>query len=205
MHTKQLFFSHAWRLDNLNRETHKRVSEVVKGLQKYGWTTWFDDDDMIGNMDAAMADGIENCECFIVCLTEEYCLKVNAGSKDPYIRDNCQKEWNYANNRDKLMLPLIMEPCMLNTSNWPPGVVPLYLSSILYIDATHNNLELAIGNIHKRLLAYELKPNIVGQLSEKFDENLIINSKLNINTSRINCRKFFPHSFFFQSFFHIFS
>ena len=172
---KQLFFSHTWRLDNLNRHTHERVAQLVHGLQKYGWTTWFDEDDMIGNIDAAMASGIDQCDCVLVCLTEQYCIKVNTSAKDPYIHDNCEKEWNYANNRDKLMLPIILDSTMLNTAKWPPGVVPLYLSSILYVDATAEDLTEAIENIHKRLLQYKLQPHN-NNLSEEF-------FKINIKTS----------------------
>ena len=155
---KQLFLSHTWRLDNLNRHTHQRVNSLAEGLRKYGWTTWFDEDDMIGNIDAAMAAGIDNCDCVLVCLTEEYCKKVNQSARDPYLHDNCEKEWNYAINRDKLMLPIILESSMLNTSKWPPGVVPLYLSSILYVDASKEDLSSAIKEINKRLLAYNIIP-----------------------------------------------
>jgi len=157
---KQLFFSHTWKLDKLNRNTHYRVATLVRGLQKLGWGTWFDQDDMLGNIDAAMARGIDNCECVIVCITEQYCHKVNNAAYNPKTRDNCHKEWNYANNRDKLMIPVIMEPDLLNTTSWPPGVVPLHLSSTLYIDASSNDLWKAILALNKMLLNYKLVPKI---------------------------------------------
>ena len=87
---KQLFLSHTWHFDKYNRNTHERVNILAQGLRKYGWTTWFDEDDMLGNIDAAMALGIDNCDCVLVCLTEQYCLKVNKSAQDPYIHDNCE-------------------------------------------------------------------------------------------------------------------
>ena len=133
--SKQLFFSHDWKLDSMGRNNHKRVHAIVKKIQKYGYTTWFDEEDMTGNIDAAMADGIEQADAVIVCITESYCNKINNASRDTRIRDNCLKEWTYAHARGKLMIPLIMEPNMLNTNNWPPGVLSMYLATTLYISA----------------------------------------------------------------------
>lgn len=156
---KQLFFSHTWRADLLGRDTHKRVHELVKKIREEGWTTWFDEEDMGGNIDAAMANGIDHAEAIIVCLTETYCKKVNETAKDQRKRDNCLKEWTYANTRNKLMVPVVMEPALLNISDWPPGVVSLYLSSILYIDASKADLMPAVKSITKFLSQQGLSPS----------------------------------------------
>ena len=158
---KQILFSHTWRMDKMNRDTHQRVLLLVRGLQKLGWGTWIDEDDMLGNIDAAMAKGIDNCECVLVCITEEYCKKVNNAANNLYIRDNCHKEWNYSHIRDKLMIPVIMEEHLLNITKWPAGVVPLHLASLLYINASNNELDSAIVEIHKRLLRHKLSPQFV--------------------------------------------
>ena len=159
MNHRQLFFSHTWQKDNLNRDTHTRVYDLAKKLEKCGWSIWIDEELMIGNIDAAMANGIENADVIIVCLTEQYCLKVNETAKDPHKRDNCLKEWTYANARNKLMIPIIMEPKLLSMSNWPPGIVSLYFGSTLYINATSDNLNSAVIMINKILEQYGLKPN----------------------------------------------
>lgn len=156
---KQLFFSHTWKADRLGRNTHQRVYDLVKMIREQGWTTWFDEEDMGGNIDAAMAQGIDNADAIIICLTEEYCNKVNETAKDPRKRDNCLKEWTYANIRNKLMIPVVMEPCLLNTSEWPPGVVSLYLGSTLYIDASKDELSDAVKSIIKYLFQVGLSPN----------------------------------------------
>lgn len=172
---KQLFFSHTWQPDKLGRDTHNRVKTLVTEMQNYGWTCWFDEYDMIGNIDASMASGIDLCQCVIVCITESYCKKINAAAQNPYKRDNCLKEWNYAHNRNKLMIPIIMEPSMLNSNNWPCGVVPLHLGTTLYINCScdynntnktnlqqifSNSLYGCIKNLHIMLLKNNLKPRL---------------------------------------------
>ena len=126
---KQLFFSHSWQKDNLNRDTHKRVCELAKKLQIFGWSTWIDEENMVGNVDAVMANGIDNADVIIVCLTEQYFKKVNITANNPSERDNCLKEWTYANLRNKIMIPVIMEPSLSNAKDWPPGIVSLYFGS----------------------------------------------------------------------------
>jgi hypothetical protein len=156
---KQLFFSHTWRPDNLGRNTHCRVHELVKKMRENGWTTWFDEEDMGGNIDAAMAEGIEKADAILVCLTETYCKKVNETAKNPRNRDNCLKEWTYANARNKLLIPVIMEPCLLDMNSWPPGIVSLYLGSTLYINASDDDLSEGIIYANKFLLNHGLIPN----------------------------------------------
>ena len=155
----QLFFSHTWRPDKLGRNNHDRVKELVHKIHKLGWSTWFDEYNMVGNIDASMAAGIDNCECVIVCLTESYCLKINETARNPRKRDNCHKEWNYACNRDKLMIPIIMESHMLDTAKWPAGVVPLHLGSTLYLNAsTDDVMDKCMDELHKMLIHYSLEP-----------------------------------------------
>lgn len=131
IYRKNLFMSHTWRYDELNRDTHDRVKQISNALQDIGYTTWFDEDDMVnGNIDISMADGIDNCDCFIVCLTKNYIEKINEASKNMLIRDNCYKEFNYANVSNKIMIPLILEPGIKKL----PGIIGLYLGNQYFID-----------------------------------------------------------------------
>ena len=154
---QQLFFSHTWQNDNLNRDNHKRVYELSQKLKEIGWSIWIDEDNIIGNIDAAMVNGIDGADVIIVCLTEEYCRKINKTANNPRERDNCLKEWTYANIRKKLMVPIIMESSLLNQMNWPPGIVSLYFGSTFYINASDNNLNDAVNNINKLLLKYKIQ------------------------------------------------
>jgi hypothetical protein len=195
---RQLFFSHTWQKDNLNRNNHKRVYELAKKLEKCGWTIWIDEELMIGNIDAAMATGIDNAEAIIVCLTENYCLKVNETAKNPHKRDNCLKEWTYANMRNKLMIPVVMEPKLLSMNNWPPGVVSLYFGSTLYINGT-NNLNTTVIVINKLLEQYRLHPknrninltnNITASQSNIMEILKNINTSLALDKTKTNSTSF---------------
>lgn len=177
---KQLFFSHDWQIDEYGRDNHKRVYSIVKLIQKTGYTTWFDEEDMTGNIDAAMADGIENAEAVVICITENYCKKINNSSRNLKMRDNCLKEWNYANSRNKLFIPLIMEEKMLNINNWPPGVVSMYISSLLYIKATDDNINNTVINLEKILEGYG-----IFKINKNYLVNRLPNQFLNLRNNRI--------------------
>jgi len=174
MLNKQLFFSHTWQNDKLDRDNHKRVYELTKNLENHGWSVWIDENDMIGNIDASIVSGIDNADAIIICLTENYCLKINDAAKDPRKRDNCLKEWTYANARNKLMIPIIMEPCLKNIEKWPPGVVSLYFGSTLYINCSDDNLNTNSRKLNKILHQYKLIPNSIKN-SNNFTKKTFLN------------------------------
>jgi len=164
---KQLFFSHTWQSDKLGRNTHTRVYELAKMMKRCGWSIWIDEDNMKGNIDAAMASGIDGSDAVIVCLTENYCKKVNETARDPRKRDNCLKEWTYANTRNKLMIPVIMEPTLLSLNNWPAGIVSLYFGSTLYVNASMDNLKRPTIELIKQLGQHHLFSTQPMQLSTR--------------------------------------
>ena len=152
------FFSHDWGLDNIN---HIKVCNIVKKLKIKGYTSWLDEENMRGNIDAAMADGIDNSQAIIICITKNYCNKINNTSRNMNKRDNCLKEWTYANARNKLLIPIIMEKTMLNINNWPPGIVSMYLGSVFYIDFTNDEIDDSINDFVKLLSSYKIYPNML--------------------------------------------
>ena len=168
----QLFFSHTWHNDNLGRNTHERVINIAKNLKLKGWNIWIDEENMKNNIDAAMADGIEKSDVVLIFLTEMYIKKVNNTAKDPRLRDNCLKEWTYANALNKLIIPIVFEPILLNVTNWPTGIIQLYLGSTLYIDCINNNSELCANQIHDYLIKLQLKPKIESKIESKLKFNL---------------------------------
>lgn len=195
MGNKQLFFSHTWRPDKLGRNTHSRVHQIVKKIRGLGWTTWFDEEDMNNNIDAAMAQGIDTADVVIICLTENYINKINETSKNPRLRDNCLKEWNYTHARYKFVIPIIMESCLLNVKDWPAGVVSLYLGSNLYINASSDNLDDAVINLSKMLIKNDIMPqkkillnnDILGYLTNMRDnKNINKNNKIKENYDNEN-------------------
>ena len=135
--SKQIFLSHCWKEDELGRKNHTRVSSLTRELRRLGWSTWFDEDDMLSleDMDASISQGIEGADVFLCCVTVQYCNKINRASLT-CTRDNCYKEWSYANARSKRIIPISMEPDCNNPIDWPSGVMQMYLSTSYCFDAS---------------------------------------------------------------------
>jgi hypothetical protein len=79
-----VFLTHDW---GEKFVSHGRVSKVNKMLkEKYGLTTWFDEDRMDGDVRTTMTEGIENSMVMIIFITQRYQGKVIEGGSDN--RDN---------------------------------------------------------------------------------------------------------------------
>ena len=52
---KHLFISHNWCLDKNGRDNHEKAKIIKKILNSnFGWSTWFDEDNMGWNIDGSM-------------------------------------------------------------------------------------------------------------------------------------------------------
>ena len=138
---KDIFLSHAWGNDEFGRDNHKRCKEIADKLQTVGYTVWFDAYDMYGNIDSAIMKGINNCKIVIICLTNKYCNKINNCSLNQLTNDNCYKEWNYSLFKQKIIIPILMEPSMIDTFLTNDGIVQMYLNSMMFIDFSHNIID----------------------------------------------------------------
>ncbi len=131
-----VFISHAWDEDDNGRDNHVRVRRLNAGLQRSGLKTWFDEDQMLlhmqGNTRNSFSQGIGGSAVVLICVTRRYMEKVSqeAGS-------NCKLEFEYATQRrtDALMMPVVMEESMTNTSQWD-GSLGLVLGRHLYHNLT---------------------------------------------------------------------
>ena len=95
-----------------------------------------------------------------------------------------------------------MEPCLLNQSEWPPGIVSLYLGSTLYIDCINNNFILSANKIHDYLIKLKLKPKIESKIKFNLKSNNSVFSnktKKSFNLSSKNFNSFKNN--YFKSFF----
>lgn len=70
---------------------YKRVIEINEAIARLGYTTWLDKKVLNGHVRAQMAERIENSQCAIVFITDEYRRKVNQVDN----RDNCKYEFDY--------------------------------------------------------------------------------------------------------------
>lgn len=167
---KQLFMSHTWRYDDKNRDTHYRTQLISDSLRKMGYTTWYDEDEIInGNIDFSMMNGIDECECFITCLTNKYIQKINYASKNFNVRDNCYKEFNYANLRQKRIIPLVLEELVDDSF----GVVDLYIGNQLKIDFSFDNYNSDMYNISLKKLDLALRHFNIKPKIEKIQRNIL--------------------------------
>ena len=142
-----VFLTHDWGVNQFN---HKRVSKINKALQSRGITTWFDDEQMEGDIKSKMTTGIDQSRVVITFITSRYMKKV-AGSN---AEDNCRLEFGYACRRKTgaRMLPIVMEAEIRDTSQWE-GQVGLVLGGSLYVDlADEDGFEAKIDNIMNRVV-----------------------------------------------------
>ena len=135
---KDIFLSHAWGKNNLNIENHERCKELCNKLISNGYSVWFDDYEMIGNIDRNIMKGINSCKVVLICLTEKYVNKINNAVILNRPNDNCYKEWNYALFKNKILIPIIMEEKMQNIFLHNDGIIQMYLNSLMYIDFSIN-------------------------------------------------------------------
>lgn len=131
---KQIFLSHAWGQDEEGRDNHQRVIQLANKLKSHGYTVWIDQEQIYGNIDKSIIEGIKNCDIVVFCLTDKYINKINNAVYNNIPSDNCYKEWSYTLFLKKKIIPVVMETSVRNNFLKDHGVVQMYLSNILYID-----------------------------------------------------------------------
>jgi len=142
-----VFLTHTWVKDELNRENHSRVATVNELLKSQGFKTWFDEDRMVEHIYQKMAEGIDDSDIILVFISKAYMEKLNITG-----HDNCKKEFTYAITRKKKMLPIVMEPCMRDPSQWV-GNLGVNLAGDLYVDMSEtgsesNNIKVLIDQLN---------------------------------------------------------
>lgn len=135
---KDIFISHAWGNDELNRDNHERCKLIAQKLIDKGYTVWIDSNEIYGNIDSSIMKGINNCKIVLVCLTRKYCDKINNCALNQLTNDNCYKEWNYSLFKKKIIIPILMEPSMINHFLHNEGIIQMYLNSMMFINFSIN-------------------------------------------------------------------
>lgn len=139
-HLYAAFLTHDWGTDELGRDNHRRVSTINEALKAVGLKTWFDEEQMQGNIEDAMAGGIEKSACVCVFVTERYIRKAG-GKGERGADDNCCYEFGYAVRRKGVgrIIPVVMEPQCRDPTKWK-GVVGGRLGGLLYVDCSTDEL-----------------------------------------------------------------
>jgi len=76
----------------------KQVKDIKKELEKSGLTVWMDLEQMQGGMNERMAEAIAFSRIIVVCLSEKYAVS-----------KNCKKEYTYADQCDREIIPVKMQ------------------------------------------------------------------------------------------------
>ena len=126
----RLFASHDWGKDS---ENHKRVAQVVSLLRELGFTVWFDEDEMKGNLLDDMCEGINKSDAMLVFITKNYLKKVASGDD----QDNVRREFMYGHKMlgAARLIPIRFDPELPKKWTGPLGML---LGERLYADLTGN-------------------------------------------------------------------
>ena len=151
--TKDIFITHNWGSDNNNRDNHLRCKELASLLINRGYSVWFDNFDIVDNIDKNIVEGINNSKIVLICLTEKYCNKISNGAINQVISDNCYKEWNYSLSTGKKIIPIVLEENLFKLKS--SEIIQMYINSIFYIDMSKNITD-NIDLLCKSLLKYNV-------------------------------------------------
>ena len=151
------FLSHDWARDELGRDNHDRVRQINAKLQASlgAGTTWFDEANMTGDINDAMATGVEQSWTMVVFITSNYLTKVS-GKGPKGLDDNCRFEFNLGLRYIHVagMIPVVMEPSQTDAMSWASGLVSGKLGTKLYINLTdHANLDAKITELVQAIRA----------------------------------------------------
>ena len=140
------FLSHSWR-----DGAHEKVVEIAHLLKEKGVKVWLDAEEMEGDSNKNMQDGILKSQVFVGFVTEEY-LKASNNPKN-----NAGKEFNFAANTclEKIIL-VVLEPELLDPSTWNESQVRFHLPGALYVDMSSptkivNNIDILVDRIKTRI------------------------------------------------------
>ena len=175
---KNIFLSHAWGLDNKERDNHTRCKILYEKLIEEGYSVWFDEKDMKGNIDNSIIKGINNAKVIILCLTEKYCDKINTAVNNNLPNDNCYKEWSYSLFKQKIIIPVIMEPDMRKIYTKTDGIIQMYLNNTLYIDLS-DEIEENFFNIESTLNYYGINSKYAFNITPNSSNNSLSNYFMN--------------------------
>ena len=128
------FLTHDWGQDEDGRDNHARVARVCAALKAEGLRPWFDEDQMRGDINSKMVEGIEGSRSIVCFITKRYLQK--AGGNGPSgANDNCKFEFDYGCRRKGVekMISVVMERGCRNPNDWS-GTVGGKLGGMLYVD-----------------------------------------------------------------------
>ncbi|XP_070549523.1 uncharacterized protein [Ptychodera flava] len=132
---EQIMISYNW-------EHQEEVKEIKDALEERGYRIWIDLHNMKGDINKAMAEGVEKSRVILVCVTEAY--------KDSY---NCNKEVSYADTIRKSIIPLKLEKDV-KFDGW---IGPVIGSKLWFDFSNFKYFKESINGVDKELRALGVK------------------------------------------------
>jgi hypothetical protein len=133
-----LEYSSETSFDTMISYSHKDeelYKQIYEELVKAGYRVWIDFDQMHGNVMDVMAQGIEQSQTVIICMSEQY-------RKSNY----CRAEAHYAFQRQRKIVPVL-----LKKRYKPDGWFLFLIGQLLYVDFTKYEFCRAMGILHRKL------------------------------------------------------
>ena len=87
----QIMISYQW-------DSKTEVLKLYEALIGDGYKVWIDKEKVHGNINDRMAEGVKDSSIILLCMTKEY-------EESP----NCKKEYNYADECKKRIIPIYFE------------------------------------------------------------------------------------------------
>eukprot|EP00004_Rigifila_ramosa_P003256 TRINITY_DN1345_c0_g1_i8.p1 TRINITY_DN1345_c0_g1~~TRINITY_DN1345_c0_g1_i8.p1 ORF type:complete len:574 (-),score=145.02 TRINITY_DN1345_c0_g1_i8:61-1557(-) len=109
-------------------DSKARVLRIKAALEAAGYRVWIDEEQMSGNMNARMAEAVDGGAAVVVCVTEKYKRS-----------HNCMLEINYANDRRKCIIPLVLDEAQKKLEN-RTGPVWLILAGKIWYDFSTDDI-----------------------------------------------------------------
>lgn len=108
-HLFDAFLTHDWGTDELGRSTHERVVSVAKKLEDMGFRVWLDENEMRGDVNKQMVEGIESSGCTVVFITSRYLQKASGygpnGDDDNWCGSRTWPPWHLSSSAWSLSAP----------------------------------------------------------------------------------------------------
>ncbi|CAF0972896.1 unnamed protein product [Didymodactylos carnosus] len=113
----------------------KIAKNIYENLVTSGYHLWFDEDKMHGSTLSAMADAIENSQCILVCMSDNYKRSNNC---------HCEAEYVYVKQRKII-------PILAQSKYKADGWLGFLCGSRLYIDFTKYDFQIAFDRLIKEI------------------------------------------------------
>jgi hypothetical protein len=121
-----------------NTKSRETCLQVKKFLEAQGHRVWIDVENIGGSSLEAMANAVENCKAFLMCMTEKYKQS-----------SNCRAEAEYAFQCGKPIIPLVMQK-----GYKADGWLGIILGSKIFIDFQKYELSECLRRLTKEINLY---------------------------------------------------